>query len=128
VSNGEITVAIERFIQDHIHSVEPLEILLLLSSTPDKEWSAAAISQQLYRQVESVGTCLEDFCTRGFLSKKSDGETVYWLNPATRDLQTIKNLDQAYRIRKDAVIRLIFSKPQSSLRSFSDAFRIRRDD
>jgi hypothetical protein len=133
VSSGEITETVERFIQDHIQSVEQLEVLLLLSSAPDKEWTATEVSQNLYRQPESIESRLDDLHARGLLLVRPNAEQPekgprYHINTASRDLQTIKELEVAYRVRKDAVIRLIFAKPQDNLRVFSDAFRIRRRD
>jgi hypothetical protein len=42
--------------------------------------------------------------------------------------RAIAGLAQAYTDRRVSVITLIFSKPVDKLRSFTDAFKLRRDD
>lgn len=127
MSSG-IPAAVEGFIQENIPSVEQLEVLLLLSQSPDKEWSALEISRELYRQPESVATRLEALRDRGLLSARQDTQLFYRYSAGAEQQEIVKNLDRAYRERKDAVIRLIFSRPADNLRAFSDAFRIRRSD
>jgi hypothetical protein len=127
VSSGEITTEIERFIRDNVDSVEQLEVLLLLRSAPDKEWGALEVSQTLYRQPESVATRLNDLRERGFLSVNQASPPLYQYSPNPQDSEIITGLEHSYRVRKDAVIQMIFSKPKDSLRTFSDAFRIRRN-
>lgn len=126
-SGGEITAEIERFVHDHIDSVEKLEILFLLADEPQKQWSAVEVSQKLYRQPDSVATRLEELRDRGLLSVGGEATIVYRYAPGPQHYLLIQDLQRSYKIRKDAVIRLIFQKPTDSLRVFSDAFRIRRD-
>jgi hypothetical protein len=48
--------------------------------------------------------------------------------PRTPDLAgAVEELAQAYADRRVSVIGLIFAKPTDKLRSFADAFRIRKD-
>ena len=127
MSNGEITTDIERFIHDNINSVEQLEVLLLLFSPPQKEWSAVEASQKLCRQPDSVAARLEDLRDRGILSVRAEAQLLYrYVSSASQDA-VIRGLERAYEVRKDAVIRLIFTRLPDTLRVFSDAFRIRRD-
>lgn len=127
MSSGEITTDIERFIHDNINSVEQLEVLLLLFSPPQKEWSAVEVSQKLYRQPDSVAMRLEDLRDRGVLSVRQEAQLLYQYAPNARQDAIMRGLERAYEVRKDAIIRLIFTRPPDTLRVFSDAFRIRRD-
>ena len=127
MSNGEITTDIERFIHDNINSVEQLEVLLLLVSPPQKEWSALEVSQKIYRQPDSVAARLEDLRDRGILSVRQEAQLFYRYVSSARQDAVIRGLERAYEVRKDAVIRLIFTRLPDTLRVFSDAFRIRRD-
>ena len=127
MSSGEITTDIERFIHDNINSVEQLDVLLLLFSPPQKEWSAVEVSQKLYRQPDSVAMRLEDLRDRGVLSVRQEAQLLYQYAPNGRQDAIMRGLERAYTVRKDAVIGLIFTRPSDTLRVFSDAFRIRRD-
>jgi hypothetical protein len=128
VGTGKITAEIEHFIRDNIHSIEHLEVLLLLAEAPGQEWSVQAVCQKLYRQPESVAARLEEFRARRLLLSGQGSTPTYRFNNATHDADLIRDLDRAYKQRKDSVIELIFATPRDNLRVFSDAFRLRRDD
>lgn len=125
----EISREVDQFIRDHINSVEQLEVLLLLAETPTQKWNASEVAQKLYRQPESVAMHLSSLQKAGLLNS-CEGETgryCYNTKLGAADL-TIKSLERAYRERKDTVIRLIFSRPPDPVRSFADAFRLRKND
>lgn len=125
----EISSEVDQFIRNHIASVERLEVLLLLMESSRQEWSAAQVAQKLYRQSESVAVHLEALAKAGLLSHSQNEATTYRYAPASGATDsTVRALEKAYRERKDTVIRLIFSRPPDALRSFSDAFRIRKTD
>jgi hypothetical protein len=126
VSNGGISAEVERFIQDNIPSVEQLEVLLLLFGAPDKEWSAAQVSQSLHRQAQSVGMCLLDLQRRGLLSVAGEPPLYHYDPGAQREV--VRSLDRTYRERPVSVVEIIFAPGRDSLRAFSDAFKIRRQD
>jgi hypothetical protein len=128
VSNGVFTAEVERLIRDHIHSTEQLEILLLLAKTPQQEWSAVAVSRELHRQADSVALRLEAFGAQELVLVRAETPPLYRFNSATREAPAILALDRLYTERKDAVIQKIFATPHDNLRTFSDAFRLRRND
>lgn len=124
---------VRRFVSEHIHSVEQLEVLLLLRSEP-RAWSAEEISRRLFTSPSSAQMRLDDLCAFGLLRKESaqgeEGSAAlyrYEARDAGEDA-TIAAIERAYRERKDAMIQLIFSRPSDTARTFSDAFRLRRDD
>ncbi len=127
-ANNSLAPDVEAFIRERISSVEELEVLLLLHASGGKSWSAAEASQQLYRQVDSVSARLESFRATGLISSDGQNPPRYRYDPASRHHSTVLNLEQAYKERKDTVIRLIFETPRDHLRIFSDAFKIRRPD
>lgn len=120
-----ISEELRSFIAKHIHSLEQLEVLLLLREHADQNWDAQTISKALALQPESVTLRLADLHARGFL-ERSGGET-----PAYRYGQPkaiIDELAQAYRAQRVTVTTLIFSKPLDNVRSFAAAFKFRKDD
>jgi predicted ArsR family transcriptional regulator len=123
----EISRDVNQFIHDHIPSVEKLEVLLLLMEHTEHQWSATQVAQKLYRQATSVAAHLDVLHKDGLLTHREDRESLYRYAPSSGSTDlTVRALDRAYRERKDAVISLIFSRPPDTLRSFSDAFRIRK--
>ncbi|HEX8834436.1 MAG TPA: hypothetical protein VF719_09560 [Abditibacteriaceae bacterium] len=125
----EITEELKKFIHTHINSVEQLEVLLLLRSNSQQEWSAREVSQKLFIQPESAAGRLADLHGSNLLTVREEGQKLYRYQPQSGALdQHVGSLDRAYKERKDAVIRLIFSRPVDNIRVFSNAFRIRRDN
>lgn len=121
---------VSRLLATHIDSVEQLEVLLLLRTAPERGWTAAEASGELRTEPDSVTARLRDLEARGFVTADGSGPArLYRYRPATPDLaRAVDGLADAYASRKVTVIGLIFSKPSKAVLSFSDAFRLRRDE
>ena len=66
----------------------------------------------------------------GILARSAgpESEAAYQYAPHNAALDaTINAFDEAYTTRRVTIIGLIFSEPPSPLRSFADAFRLRKD-
>ncbi len=126
---GKISREVEQFIHEKIHSVEQLEVLLLLSRTPEKEWGPAEVSQELHIQPESAAKRLFDLHAAELLILSQTSDRLYRYKPATSALESaVRGLAEAYTVRRVSVINLIFATPRDHIRVFSDAFRIRKED
>lgn len=121
---------VERFIADHINSVEQLEVLLLLHDRSSEEWTAATVARELYIDPGSAGRRLADWQARGLLSVTEAPEPSYRFAPRDSEFQrTVRDLASSYAERRVTVTNLIFSKPTDHISVFADAFRIRpRED
>ncbi|MBA3533923.1 MAG: hypothetical protein H0T73_18545 [Ardenticatenales bacterium] len=123
---------VSAFVIEHIHSVEHLEILLLLQKSPEKVWNATEVSQALSFHPASTATRLAELHTYGLLEVKDQEKTTspprYCFSPKTAALAAaVTSLAEVYKHRPVAVITLIYSKPQDHIRSFSDAFKLKKD-
>ena len=126
--DGGIPQEVRAFIVDHIDSVLQLELLLLLHKKRDQEFGAAEVVAELRIDPTWAVTQLDDFCARGILKCAEGPPRRYRYAPKSPDLDSaITRLDQAYSNRRVSVISLIFSKPTDKLRSFADAFRVRKE-
>jgi len=122
---GDDLPALARALIDrHIHSVEQLEVLLLLRAAPDKEWTAAEVARALVSQPDTATQRLSDLAARGLV--RADAEAFRYAPDPETD-RAVAALAEAYATRRTRVVARIFSKPEESVRGFSDAFRIRRD-
>ena len=129
MTDEAIPPKVKRFISEYINSVELLEVLLLIRSAAKKEWSVDSISGELRSSPESVSKRLIYLCARGLVSRRDLPVPMYRYDPKREDLDmAIKGLAQAYAERRARVIDLIFSRPIDTLRNFSDAFKLRKDD
>jgi hypothetical protein len=120
---------VRRFIAHHIESVEQLEILLLLYKRPGQAWSSEAVSQELRIDAKSAGERLEDMAHDGLLRRQGRSPCEYQYGPENSKLEdAVRGLAAGYAERRVTVINLIFSKPIDRIRTFADAFRLRKDD
>ena len=131
MSAEEIPQEVKNLIHDHLESVVQLESLLLLHTDPHKEWTAADVAKELRIEPAWASEQLNHLCDRGLLSCRDAGEAsgvIYRYGPRAPELdRAVGGLANAYADRRVSVITLIFSKPVDKLKSFSDAFKIRRD-
>lgn len=117
---------VKRFILDYIDSIPALEALLLMRRQPERRWTAAAMAAALYTEPRRVAALLADLDTRGLCAQRPDHEPTYGWPPATDDLRRlVDRLADTYAKHLVAVTNIVHGKPRASVRSFSDAFRLR---
>ncbi|WP_235217097.1 hypothetical protein [Archangium violaceum] len=118
-----------RFITHHIDSVEQLEILLLLHQQPGRAWNAEAVARELRIASESASERMEDMVHDGLLKRQGVSPEEYRYGPESMKLDNaVRGLATAYAQRRVTVINLIYSKPIDKIRTFADAFRLRKDE
>lgn len=116
-----------RLIADSIDSVEELEILLLLLQNPERTWTAESAARELRISPLSAGDRLEELTREALLARVKGGEEAYRYAPGSPALdEAVRGLATAYTERRVTVINLIFSKPVDKIRTFADAFRLRK--
>lgn len=123
-----ISAEVRNFLADHIDSVLELELLLLLRANPQRSWTRAELAHELKIDVAWAAEQLARLATRKILSRSDDAEPQYRYTPATRAMDDIiAAVADTYASHRVTMIGLIFSKPTSTLKSFADAFRIRKE-
>ena len=119
---------VRRFVVDHINSVEQLEVLLLLRTESDRDWTASGVSQKLYTPPAAAAMRLDDLQQQGFLSTKALAEKAYRYRSAGSEFdQLVDRLAEFYKERRVTIISLIYSKPHQQVQAFADAFKLRKD-
>lgn len=117
-----------RFLQTTVPSVDAAELLLLLQREPAREWSGAEIVAALRPAPlgeAEVARYVEAFLARGLLAQGADKRARY--QPASEELAGyVRTLAQAYSERPVTLIRVIYALRDSKIRSFADAFKLRR--
>ena len=118
-----------RFIKRHIHTLEQLEILLLLFRDPTRSWSAAALAAELRTNPESVRTRLGPMLTDGVaITIAATPPTYRFASQSPQLREQVRRVSQYYRERRVAVITQIFAPSSGAGRVFADAFRIKKGD
>ena len=130
-SGGGVTQEVSAFLADHIDSVLELEVLLLLRAEAGRAWTAADLASQLKIDAAFAAAQLDKFYDRKLLTGEARTDqpgAAYRYAPASAELDaTVASVAAAYASHRVSIIGLIFSKPTSNLKTFADAFRIRRD-
>ena len=129
MTEADIPQHVRDFVIAHIDSVLQLEVLLMLFAQPDHGFGADDISRQMHLDAAWVAEQLAGLCAAGALTCTPPPNQVYRYQPARPEIdQAVRGLADAYAQRRVSVIGLIFSKPIDRLKSFADAFRLRKDN
>jgi len=117
-----------RFLQTTVPSVDAAEQLLLLARDASRWWSAADIVSALKPAPlteADVTRTLESLLARGIVAQGADKRVQY--HPANDELDGyVRTLGQAYSERPVTLIRVIYALRDSKIRSFADAFKLRK--
>jgi hypothetical protein len=128
VAEVHIPEEVRRLVAERISTAEMLEIVLLLAGSPERAWTADEISRQVFTVPAAAIASLEGLVERGLAASDSASNPAYRYTPATEELRRqVAALAEAYRASRVAVIQLVFARPADPLRSFANAFRMRRD-
>ena len=126
-----VSAEVSNFLADHIESVLELELLLVLRGDAARTWTATDLATQLRIDPAFAAAQLEKFYDRRLLSAERGTDRpdpTYRYAPSSAELDAaVAAVAAAYATHRVTVIGLIFSKPTSNLRTFADAFRIRKD-
>jgi hypothetical protein len=120
---------VRALIVDRISSVVQLEILLLLHAEPARSWTADDAATHFRIDPTWAEAQFTELAAQGLVRPLSGGSaTTHQYAPKTADLaRAVSDLSKAYNDMRVSVISLIYSKPTDTLKSFADAFRIRKD-
>jgi hypothetical protein len=111
----------------HITSIAQLEGLLLLREC-GIPMSVEAVARRLYCGPQAIASQLAALQAAGFLEQLAAPPGHFVYRPSSPDLgKQVDLLAQIYPQRRVAVTTLIYSDSTYAMRSFSDAFRIRKD-
>ena len=126
MGEDDIPPEVRAFLARHIESVLQLEVLLLLRAHADHVWTADAVSREFRIDPTWTAEQLANLAAHGILGREESAGYRY--APATAEMEgAVSATADAYATHRVTLIGLIFSKPPSPIRSFADAFRLRKD-
>ena len=114
-----------RFIETQIASVEHLEVLLLVSSSPGHWWPVRAVNDVLRSSEESIHKRMAELARAGLLDKEPSGEG-YRLTDNPGFQKFVERLKIAYKNYRVRVIETIYAPKSSPISEFSRAFDFRQ--
>lgn len=119
---------VQRFIADHVETAEQLDVLVLLHTHPEKEWTAGAVSQAIFSVPQSVARTLERLERHGFARGDGAEPPAYRYAPGNAENdRRVRAVAEAYRANRVEVVKLVFAPRADPVRSLADAFRLRKD-
>ena len=118
-----------RFIQTGVPAVDAAEFLLLVADRPDTWWSLPEALGKLRPNVNitdaDAARYLEGFAERGLI--EFGEERKFRFRPTTDQLAShVRILAQAYEERPVTLIRVIYALRDQKIRSFAEAFKLRK--
>lgn len=118
-----------RFIARHIHTLEQLEILLLLLEAAPRALADQEIASSLRTTADSARTRLSRLHGDGLIALTADRPPKYLYKPRTDGLaREVQALAACYRERRVAVITQIFAPAGDRAVLFAEAFRLKKGD
>lgn len=109
------------FLNRHIASVEHVEVLLLLKSSPERLWIPEEIASELRRSAKSARQRLRDLVRSKLVRRDTDARFAY--QPSDED-DVVEELAREFESRRVRLIEAIFTQRVDTAQSFADAFRI----
>ena len=127
---GSVSPEVRQFVEKYIRSLDQLEVLLLVSALPDREWSVTDVYNVVRSSPGAVEERLEFFTAAGVFHR-TDNPPTYWFQPRTVEIaRVISSLSAAYKLSRHRVVAFIYSpaRVDDPMTSFSDAFRFKKKD
>ena len=129
MTEGDIPQKVRRFLREHVNSLVQLEVLLLLQSRPENEWTVDEVNRELNFGIELVRKQLTDLHDRGLIVLVQHADDRYRYDPETTELaEAVTALAACYKERRVSITSFIYSSPLDDVRQFADAFKIRKDE
>jgi hypothetical protein len=119
---------LQSFIQEAIPTLDAAELLLLLAAVPDREHSIDSIVEAMHPTVitdTAVRRYLQQFHAQGLVRVRENDAFQY--APATPELdEAVRTLTRVFNQRPVTLVRVIYAPKDEKIRSFAEAFRIKK--
>lgn len=119
--------AILDFVGKAFRSVWHMELLLLLYQEPRQAWWIDALARELRASTAVVSQSLDALMAVGLVA--ADRSQAYCFQANSAELAAMADgLIDLYNRKPRAVLRAIFAERRDRIRTFADAFRLRKRD
>lgn len=127
MSDERLSPEAEDFVARIIESIHQVELLMLLRRTPDRWWTAEAIAHELRESAMIVSAGLVGLRAHGLVAVQGLVPMTYRYEPSSMRLHAgVESLAAAYEGTPLVLAKAVATKSGQTLRTFADAFRIRR--
>lgn len=114
-----------QFISSNVRSVEQLEILRVLSEDRQREWSPVELASAVQAAPDATGVHIAELHARGLIAALPGGSCRHGPEPA--HVAILERVLDVYRERPVSMIRVMYERVADPLKSFADAFVVKKD-
>jgi hypothetical protein len=114
------------FAADTFRSAWPLELLLLIHQEPRQAWQMDDLVRELRASPSVVAEALAELRRFGVIASDPQGAYQFAASSLASE-QLVAELVELYSRKPRAIMRAILSAPNDRIRTFADAFRLRKD-
>lgn len=121
---------VRRLIASQLASMDHVEVLLLLHRTAPAAVTQVDAARETRRPVELLTTVMTDLVNGGLASRAPGpgGDDTFAYAPQSESLhRDVEQLVAVYNERPVTLIRAVYDRPPEPVKSFADAFRLRKD-
>jgi hypothetical protein len=123
---ADLPVDVRSFLVERVHSLLTLDLLLLMRADPARRWSLNDLSRELRCGQDWLNAELPALVQQTLVREAEPGTFSY--NPSNMPADSILGwLANAYPQWRFSIIQAIYGRPDDPVRSFADAFRLRKE-
>jgi hypothetical protein len=128
VADAGLPDEVRKLIARHVHTMEHVEVLLLLARSPDRALGVDEIRTELRLPATALAPRTFAGLEDGRLIVADAGSPArYRYAPGTAELRhAVELLADAYNTRPVTLVRMIYERPNAA-QVFADAFRLRKE-
>ncbi len=114
-------------IANHLESVDQAELLLLLARDDERAWTVDEAAHELRQDAPDSLSLANKLAGSGLLDSSAGPRgVVFRYAPRTPALRyAVESLKKAYDTRPVTLVKAIYDRPPSAVRSFAESFRLR---
>jgi predicted transcriptional regulator len=125
MSRINISQKLKKFINEQIHSVFSLEVLLLLHRKQSRSFTASEVANELGFETEVVQQQLSALASTDLLTTSTGAISEYRYAPGDRELASlVDQLAHAYSKQRVPILSLILTRHPDRIRGFAEAYRL----
>lgn len=123
----QISTGLRELLEQRLASLEQVQIVLLLRRDPSRPWTAPEVARELGSAPEPAAMRLFLLASSGLIACEAAGLPRYRYEPADAGLDALLGeLSDVCDHDPAAITALVGAPPPDPIRSFADAFKLRR--
>jgi predicted ArsR family transcriptional regulator len=127
VTEPEFTRELRELIDHHLGSIDEIEVLLTVFARRGELMAPADVATATQKPESAAREHLKQLAARGFVVHHEMDDAYSYPTRAGDTDGAIEQLSRMYNERPVTLIRALYDRPSTAVRSFADAFRLRHD-